>query len=420
MNRVAAGDVEAPLPTVTRTDEIGTTVTALRVFRENSIELAAFRSRLVEAVETIPAGMALFDRDDRLVLCNGRYREMYGALVPRLAPGMPLEEILDAALTSGHFRLQASDQTDCKGQHLALMRAPESEFEVQAPDGRWFQVLARRTDRRDSVSVWIDVTETKEREGQLIGARNAAEAANAAKSAFLANMSHELRTPLNAIIGFSEIMMTELFGSLGHARYKGCAVDINTSGQHLRQVINDILDFSKLESGTLDLTDAKTVLQDLITAASLFVSTMAAKGEVKVLTSLPSAPIIVQVDELRLKQALTNLLSNAVKFTPPGGEVTVSAEVERDGLRINVHDTGIGIASTHLEEVMKPFRQVDSSLSRSHEGTGLGLPLAKRLIDLHGGHLTLTSELGIGTTVTVYLPADRLVPTLAQHVAEGA
>jgi signal transduction histidine kinase/HAMP domain-containing protein len=415
MNRIAAGDLEAPLPGATRTDEIGTMVTALHVFRENAIQLAAFRSRLVEALETIPAGMVLFDRADQLVMCNSRYRKIYGQLVPWLSPGVVLDAILDAALASGDFRLQGVDEAATKAQYLALLRAPESAFEVQAPDGRWFQVLARRTDRGDGVSVWIDVTETKEREDQMIAARNAAEAANAAKSSFLANMSHELRTPLNAIIGFSEIMVTELFGSLGHDRYKGYAIDINTSGQHLRQVINDILDFSKLDSGTLDLSEAPVVVEEVIAAAKLFVLTMAQKGGVQVLTSLPREPIVMLADELRLKQALINLLSNAVKFTPPGGVVTVSALVENNGVCIEVRDTGIGIAPGDLNEVIKPFRQVDSSLARAHDGTGLGLPLAKRLIELHGGELTLESELGAGTVVSVTLPQSRLICRLPQY-----
>ena len=243
----------------------------------------------------------------------------------------------------------------------------------------------------------------------LAVSRDSAEAANRMKSEFLANMSHELRTPLNAIIGFSELMSGELFGPLGAAVYKGYSTDILASGRHLLQIINDILDISKIEAGTMQLNVEDVSIEELVATCRRAVMPRAAKSGLSLDTEVPEGMQIV-ADATFLKRMLLNLLTNAVKFTPSGGQVTVKArtlpasDAGPAAIELMVQDTGIGMSPAEIEIAMLPFRQVDGSLSRRHEGTGLGLPLAKSLAEMHGGKLSLVSEQGSGTKVLVHLP----------------
>ncbi|HZD26283.1 MAG TPA: ATP-binding protein [Alphaproteobacteria bacterium] len=244
---------------------------------------------------------------------------------------------------------------------------------------------------------------------ELEQARQQLEHANEAKSQFLANMSHELRTPLNAVIGFSELIRDEAFGPLSNARYREYACDIHDSGTHLLRLINDVLDMAKFEAGELELQASRVGLEETIARTIRLTGPRARRGRVSVETRLPAVLPVLLVVDLKLQQVMLNLLSNAVKFTPEGGHVIVAARLAADGgLAVSVSDTGVGIPPDMLGEVLKPFRQVADHTSRRHDGTGLGLPLAKSLIELHGGRLTLESELGTGTKVTVWLPPERL------------
>lgn len=231
--------------------------------------------------------------------------------------------------------------------------------------------------------------------------------ANKAKDEFLANMSHELRTPLNAIIGFSEMLEHKMLGPLGHRKYDEYVSDIRVSGQHLLSIINDILDLAKAESGKVALEEKPVLLNEALETCSRMCRERADAAGVRLRFHAPD-PVWATVDDRLIRQVALNLLSNAVKFTEPGGSVTLTLVAQREmGIEIAVADTGIGIAEDDLERVMRPFEQVERVDARRHGGTGLGLPYAKKLVDLHGGTLTLTSAVGVGTTVRVHLPASR-------------
>jgi Amt family ammonium transporter len=255
--------------------------------------------------------------------------------------------------------------------------------------------------------------ETKQREKavrDMRRAKEAAEDANDAKSQFLASMSHELRTPLNAVIGFSELMNQELFGPLGNARYREYVTDIHASGTHLLNLINDLLDLSKIEAHKYELQEQEVDLAVVVLTAARFVQKPVHDKKLRLNTSIPPNLPTVRADERVLRQIVLNLLSNAVKFTPRGGSLDIRVEREPDGrVAITISDTGIGIARKDFARIMEPFGQVDGKLQREAQGTGLGLPLTRSLVRLHGGTMVLQSEEHVGTRVTVRLPLWRIM-----------
>lgn len=243
-----------------------------------------------------------------------------------------------------------------------------------------------------------------ERTRDLEWAKEQAELASRSKTEFLATISHELRTPLNAIIGFSEVMAGSMFGPLGNARYQGYATDIVNSGRHLLAVINDILDVSKIEAGQMTLEMGPVDIGAVVDSALRLVETRARGGGVRLEAEIAADLPALVADRRRCLQILVNLLSNAVKFTAEGGSVTLAAAPSGEGIALHVRDTGIGMTADEIAVALEPFRQVDGSLARQYEGTGLGLPLARSMAELHGGALTVDSRKGEGTTVTVWLP----------------
>jgi len=255
-----------------------------------------------------------------------------------------------------------------------------------------------------------DITERKRTEKEITNARRQAETANKVKSAFLANMSHELRTPLNAIVGFSDLISREAFGPISPAKYRDYAGHIFDAGEHLLALINDILDLSKVEAGSEELQEEPIDVHDLVQSAVLLVQGRANKGEVRLTLDLLEGLPPLYVDPRKMKQIFVNILTNGVKFTEPGGSVTVKVRCRPgSGYYFQVADTGIGMALDDIPKALAPFGQVKRLPGQISEGTGLGLPLSKKLVELHGGVFDLQSAPGVGTTVTLEFPPDRIM-----------
>jgi PAS domain S-box-containing protein len=292
------------------------------------------------------------------------------------------------------------------------------EFRLQRPDGTivWVDTAAALVhwDGQPASLSWIsDISHRKLMEEELIKSKEAAEFANRTKTEFLANMSHELRTPLNAIIGFAEVIRDELFGPVGQMKYADYAKDIHSSGRHLLDLINDILDLSKLEAGKLELRESEVSIRSVVEECLTLIRDRAEKSNVMLISDLEPRLPRLMCDERALKQVVLNFLSNAVKFTPARGEVTLRACRTADGIAISIKDTGIGMSNADITVALSAFGQVDSKLARRHQGTGLGLPITKSLIELHGGTLTIESAPKIGTTMTATFPRSRVVAVAA-------
>jgi PAS domain S-box-containing protein len=345
---------------------------------------------------------------------TGRFVEVNGPGCTMF--GYDKDEIIggDIGLLSsgiGPYTLEGAIETARKA---ALGEPQLLEWQCKAKDGVlfWTEISIKYTEIGhipSIVAIVRDISERKRLDEELKLALQNMSAANDAKSMFLATMSHELRTPLNAIIGFTDLMLTQMLGPLGHPKYREYIGDVHKSGRHLLALINDVLDLSRLDAGKTEIADEDVSLRQVVGEACRIVGNQATQANLQIVTSLPAGLRDVRGDERRIKQIVLNLLSNAIKFTPAGGSVTVKAGETATGLVLQVCDTGIGISEADMPTVLERFGQVDSKISRKYEGTGLGLPLAKQLIELHGGSLRIESKVNAGTVVSITFPPERIV-----------
>ncbi len=394
------------------------TATDVTEATETEARLSEAQARLVQAIEIIPQGFALYDCDDKLVLCNSPYASFLSRDPKSVVSGSRFGDLMEAAGDAGLFAGSPEDVRGFIDKQVEHHRRARHDVEIELADNRWVQITTERSGSGGVIEIWHDITKMKSREAELRLAEEEArraheisELASRAKTEFLANMSHELRTPLNAIIGFSEILKNELFGPLGSQAYTDYVRDIHVSGTHLLGVINDILDYSKAEAGALDLENRPVDIRIVATACIRLLKPRAEAAEVEMINNVDEQLPRLGGDETKIRQILLNLLSNGVKFTPPGGSVTISAEAdERTGYRIIVADTGIGIDRKDIPKALSAFGQVDSALSRKYEGTGLGLPLSASMMQLHDGVLDIESEVGVGTSVILDFPPERIIP----------
>jgi PAS domain S-box-containing protein len=283
------------------------------------------------------------------------------------------------------------------------------EFVLQPPVGSEIylevngRLLYRDGELIGGIGIGRDITERKRIEAELAAKNEELRQASHLKSEFLATMSHELRTPLTSILGFSSILQQQLYGNL-NPKQLDYTHKIHQSGQHLLSLINDLLDLSKIEAGQMILDVHAIVVEDLCWGAWGMVSPQAEARNLRVQRSLPADLPLLLADPLRVRQMIVNLLSNAIKFTPPGGDIGIAVERVNDTLQITVWDQGIGIPLDKQHLLFQPFQQLDGSLTRRHEGTGLGLALTRKLAELHGGTITLESQVGEGSRFTICLP----------------
>lgn len=397
-DRIASGELQTPIPPG-GADETGALLRSMTVMQDNIRDMMAretalrrsAENRLSDALETSREGVILVAPDGTIALCNRQLDAFFPAIAGRLASGTDFGQalrLIETQLVPGSA--QAAN--------------PSDHTELELADGRWVRMTASATSEGGSIVFFSDFTAIKEREENLRKAKMEAEAANAAKTRFLANMSHELRTPLNAIIGFSEIINGQLFGDLGNARYLDYSGDILRSGRHLLDVINSVLDLSKSESGKMILdvrdVDMREILEDCVT----MVGEQAKDAGLDFAVRGMEAALPLQGDPAKLRQIFLNLLSNAIKFTPRGGYIWAEARRTATGVAVTAGDSGIGMSPDDVAVALTPFGQVDNRLERRYEGAGLGLPLTKAFVELHGGMMQFESARGAGTRVTVSFP----------------
>ena len=371
-------------------------------------QLASSESRFRDYAEVASDWYWEIDADGAITYVSDRFQRLANSSV---------ESILG---TSGiDIIRERSDDPVRRDECLAAIaerrpfRGLSLRFAIAGADGAYYAISGKPTFSPDGAfrgyrGIGTDITSQVNDAHALRDAKERAEVANHAKSEFLANMSHELRTPLNAILGFSDIIRQQMFGTGKMERYSDYANDIHNSGAHLLSIINDILDLSKIEVGQTSLQEEERPLDAMVNEVRALAGERVAGPRAALEVVLPEPVPRLLVDPRKFRQILVNLLSNAFKFTPHDGQVVLDAAIEAGGIAIRVRDSGIGIAPGDLETVLTPFGQVESAFSRRHHGTGLGLPLAKSLAELHGGTLTLESTLNEGTCVTIRLPASRV------------
>ncbi len=373
--------------------------------------LRASEAKLSRILAIAPDAIISIDPNQTIRMFNQGAEAVFGFSAEE-ALGQPLGILLPTRSHEAHAHhitgfISAHEDSRLMTQRGEIMgrRKDGSEFPAEA------SISKLHLGSETVLTVMLhDITERKNVEAELLTAKETAEFADRAKSDFLANMSHELRTPLNAIIGFAELMRQQTFGPIGDSRYHQYSTDILESGDHLLSLINDILDLSKIEAGQMELNEAKVDLAEIGHECLRGIEIQLEEAGLSIDLGGTAGLPLLWADGRMLRQMLLNLLSNAVKFTKRGGRITLSGKLAADGtLALSVSDTGIGISAADLPSALANFGQIENVLDRYHEGTGLGLPLVASMAELHGGSLQVESEPGVGTTVTIWFPKERLL-----------
>jgi len=391
----------------------------------NEANLSRKRAELETVLDSITNGITLVDRDLNLRFANRRFLELLDFPEHFREPGTPFEAFMRHNAVRGEYGPgDVEEQTRVRVEAAARFEA--HHFIRERPDGTKVEVVGRPVSE-GFVTTYTDVTEQKraeavlleaneelerrveERTAELREAKERAERANRAKSEFLAQMSHELRTPLNSIIGFSDIVLNELFGPIENERYVDYISGVHRSGRHLLSLISHILEMSRMESGKVELEEDTIDLAAAIEEAMMMMRERATEKSLTLETRVPDAVPNLRADPRRVHQMLLNLLSNAVKFTPAGGAVTLMVEQRSDtGITLSVKDTGPGIDGDDIASILEPFTQLRTHGS-PQEGTGLGLAIVDGLIRHHGGMLDIEGKVGEGTTMHLVFPPERTV-----------
>ncbi|MGE3782844.1 MAG: ATP-binding protein, partial [Alphaproteobacteria bacterium] len=348
-------------------------------------------------------GISVFDRAGRLIAWNSRFASLLK--FPGPLGGATLHDVLLQQARRGDFGSVDDPERESRERLEAFYQGVPSTFERVTATGSVLQICRRAMPDGGVVTLYSDITGRKKAEAEMERARLQAELASRAKSDFLANMSHELRTPLNAIIGFSEAIADGLLGPITDPRQVEYIKDIHASGLLLLSIINDVLDMSKIEAGMLQLAHDTVRVRRLMDEVMRIVRERARARSLHLVADLPDGDLLLIGDERALKQVLLNLLSNAIKFSHEGGRVEIRAWDARDGeVEIEIKDYGIGMTPDEADRALQPFGQASSVTARNYGGTGLGLPIAKGLVEAHRGTLALDSRRGSGTAVRIRLP----------------
>ena len=365
-------------------------------------EIEGQLQKLSSAVEQSPVSVVITSREGTIEYVNPRFVEM---------TGYTLEESVGQNLRILNTGVHDDDFYKNLWETILAGDLWQGEFFNRKKDGETYwehtliaPVRGAKGEITHFVAIKEDITESRRAAEELRVAKESSEAANRAKSDFLANMSHELRTPLNSVIGFSGVLKKEFYGKLNEKQSEYVRY-IEESGKHLLGLINDILDLSKVEAGKMKLQAAPVALTDVIQASVTMLKERAMKNDIRLSVEIgPGVEDAIEADERKVKQILFNLLSNAVKFTPEGGSVTLTASKEEDAVRICVADTGIGIRAEDMAKLFSEFTQLESTYTKKYDGTGLGLALTKKLVELHGGRIWVESEEGKGSRFFFTLP----------------
>lgn len=387
------------------------------------MKLHQIQNRLTDAIESMSGPFALWDSGRKLIAFNTNFFTAFDLPPEVMTIGAPYDEISTAI-------------RDAIIEHQPSKRDP-GMWDVKLSDGRWLQITERQTSEDGLVIYGADVTmlhrhaqALQEKQTALINSmqsleesraaiaelaskyeeeKTRAEEANRSKTEFLANMSHELRTPLNAINGFSQMMLDETFGSIGHPKYAEYAADILNSGKHLLDLINDILDMSKIEAGKMKIVPSLISTEQVAKTCIRLIEMRAKKKQIEIQFD-DQANCKFEADMRAIKQVLLNLLTNAVKFTPDHGKVKLTIAADKQYVFFEVADSGCGMSKEELAHLGKPFHQADDNHTRARDGSGLGLALSQALLNLHGGGMKIRSQSGVGTIVTFAIPLKSRSP----------